>query len=112
VLRPDEVAPVAPGELGVATAMLAEDLVVAGHADAPQRALAQRILAEVSDRFGVPLYARVDLAAGASGEPLLLELEAIEPALYLGTAPGASERFAAAVRAAGRRRPCRISRSR
>jgi hypothetical protein len=46
-----------------------------------------------------PLYARVDLLTGNDGEPLLIELEVAEPALYLATAPGAAERFAAAIRA-------------
>ena len=44
------------------------------------------------------LYARVDLVPGADGAPLLLELEVTEPSLFLDQAPGAAERFAAAVR--------------
>jgi hypothetical protein len=99
LLRPDEVAPLADGALGDAAAMYEEDLVVAGEADAEERALAARVLAEVAERFGVPLYARVDLVPGAEGEPLLIELEVVEPALYLATAEGAVERFAAAIRA-------------
>jgi hypothetical protein len=47
-------------------------------------------------RFGTPLYARVDIAADADGRPVLMELEAIEPNLYLAAAPGAAERFARA----------------
>lgn len=99
VLRPDEVAPVADDAHGAALAMYEDDLVVAGEADAAERALAEQLLTEVSDRFGVPLYARVDLVRGADDEPLLLELEVVEPALYLSTAPGAAERFGAAIRA-------------
>ena len=99
VLAPDEVAPPAPGGHGEAAAMHAEDLVVAGNANAAERALAERIVAEVGERFGVALYARVDLVSDANGAPLLLELEVAEPALYLATAPGAAERFAAAIRA-------------
>ena len=99
VLAADEVAPVAEGELGVARAMLREDLVCAGQARSAELAFAQRVIDEISERFGTPLYARVDLVCGADGEPLLLELEAIEPNLYLASAPGASERLAAAVRA-------------
>jgi glutathione synthase/RimK-type ligase-like ATP-grasp enzyme len=98
VLAPDEVAPLAEGELAPARAMLEEDLVVAGRADAAQLALAHELIAHIDARFGVPLYARVDMLAGADGRPLLIELEVIEPNLYLATAPGASERLAAAVR--------------
>ena len=98
VLRPDEVAPVKEDDpLAVAEVMREDDLVVAGEADASERALAERIVAGVAERFGMPLYARVDMVPGPDGEPVLLELEAIEPALYLHTSPGASERFAAAV---------------
>jgi hypothetical protein len=43
------------------------------------------------------LYARVDTATDAEGQPLLLELEATEPFLFLDHAPAAADRFAAAV---------------
>jgi len=96
VLGPDEVAPTT-GPLQVAQAMLAEDLVSAGSATAAERALATGVMEELAARFGTPLYARVDIVAGPAGEPLLLELEAVEPNLYMGTSPGASERFAESV---------------
>ncbi|MDH4045365.1 MAG: hypothetical protein OEY20_10130 [Gemmatimonadota bacterium] len=44
------------------------------------------------------LYARVDLVPGPDG-PVVMELELVEPALFLGTAPGAAERLAEAVAA-------------
>lgn len=43
------------------------------------------------------LYARVDTARDASGEPVLMELELIEPSLFFGHAPHALDRFVAAV---------------
>jgi glutathione synthase/RimK-type ligase-like ATP-grasp enzyme len=43
-----------------------------------------------------PLYARVDLVAGSDGAPLLIELELIEPNLYLTQHPPAAEVLAAA----------------
>lgn len=99
VLRGDGVAPVADNELGVATAMLEDDLVGPGTADTAQRAVASAIHAEISGRFGVPVYARIDLVPGPDGAPVLLELETIEPSLYLAISPGSSERLADAVRA-------------
>ena len=46
----------------------------------------------------VPLYARVDIVrANDDAGWWLMELELIEPALYLGTSPGAPERFARAL---------------
>jgi hypothetical protein len=97
VLEPDEVAPLAEGLHAPARAMLREGLVTPAEADHSERALAARVLFEVSERFGTPLYARVDLVMNPDGRPVLLELEAIEPALYLGLAHGAAERLAAAV---------------
>ena len=58
-------------------------------------AVARQVLAALP--FDAPLlYARVDLVPGPDG-PLLLELEVTEPCLFLQQAPGATERFAAAV---------------
>ena len=103
VLRPDEVAPVAregfPRELGVAQAMVETDLVTLGAADPAEHALAERVLAEVVERFGTPLFLRVDLVRDSGDKPVLMEIEAIDTVLYLASSPGASERFAAAVRA-------------
>jgi len=98
VLAPDEEAPLADGELAPAAVMLRDDLVTSGVADRAEQALAQRVIGEISERFGgAPLYARVDLVTDLHGQPALLELEAIEPELYLRASPGASERMAAAV---------------
>jgi hypothetical protein len=56
---------------------------------------AARILAAVEEPL---LYARVDLVRGLSGAPELIELELIEPDLYLGYSPEAGAKFAAAAR--------------
>ncbi|HKZ14624.1 MAG TPA: hypothetical protein VJL81_12355 [Solirubrobacterales bacterium] len=96
VLRREGEAPLSDGPLQAAAVMLEDDLVVAGQADQAQRAFAAEVMAAVTARFDTPLYARVDIAADADGRPVLMELEAIEPCLYLATAPGASERLARA----------------
>lgn len=44
----------------------------------------------------LPLYVRVDLIEGDEG-PLLIELELIEPSLFLTVCEGSAERFAAAI---------------
>lgn len=46
-----------------------------------------------------PLYARVDLARDEAGGPVLMELELIEPYLFLASHPPAAERFAEAIAA-------------
>jgi glutathione synthase/RimK-type ligase-like ATP-grasp enzyme len=48
------------------------------------------------------LYARVDLARDAQGRPLLMELELIEPSLFLAQNPPALERLARAIAARAR----------
>jgi len=105
LLAADEVAPMRTDDaLGVAEIMYDPALVVAGSAAADELELASRILAAVGERFGVtPLVARVDMLRDEAGEPVLLELEAIEPNLYFGQSPGAAERLADAIAArAGR----------
>jgi len=52
----------------------------------------------VSRRLGVqPVYARVDLINGIAGEPLLLEVELIDPYLSLDMKPAAAARLAEAL---------------
>jgi hypothetical protein len=89
VLRPDEVAPVREGDIGAAEVMYEDDLVVASTATGAELAFASRVLAWVTARFGAaPLYARVDMVTGDDGAPVLMELEAVEPYLYLAESPG------------------------
>jgi hypothetical protein len=61
--------------------------------------LGTRAIAEVGRRFGAPpVYARVDLLPTPNG-PVVVELELVEPSLFLSFADGAAERFAAAIAA-------------
>ncbi|MER5508325.1 hypothetical protein ABT052_23720 [Streptomyces sp. NPDC002766] len=50
-------------------------------------AVAERALAAVPDAAGL-LYARVDLVDGEDGEPVVMELELVEPNLFLFLHPG------------------------
>jgi hypothetical protein len=98
VLRAGEVAPVRDDAVGAAEVMYDPDLVGPGEASPAELEAAAAVVAELERRFGeIPLYARVDLLAGEDGEPVLLELEAIEPNLYHGQVPGSAERFAEAI---------------
>lgn len=45
----------------------------------------------------VPTYARIDLVEDVEGQPVVLEVEMVEPSAFLRTAEGAADRFAAAV---------------
>lgn len=98
ILCDEGVAPVTKDELQVAKALKEDGVVVPGVGDDAQHALARMIHDKISTQFGVPVFLRVDLVPDPDGEPVLLELEAIEPSLYLASSSGASQRLAAAIR--------------
>ena len=58
---------------------------------------ARRTVAAVPKHLGQVLYARVDIVRDETGGPLLLELELVEPFLFLEHTPAAAPRVAAAV---------------
>ncbi len=62
---------------------------------ASEAALALRSVAAAGGQL---LYARVDVAPGPDGEPVLMELELIEPSLYFLQCPAALDRFVTGVR--------------
>lgn len=59
-----------------------------------ERSVADRAVAGIAP---VPLYARVDLVPRRTGPPALMELELIEPSLYLAFHPEAVDRLADAI---------------
>jgi hypothetical protein len=65
--------------------------------DPPADALAMA-MATLGMLPAAPLYARVDMLRDAEGQFCLMELEAIEPSLFLGHAPDGGASFAAAIR--------------
>ena len=79
-----------------------EEVSAALPIDDDERRLAEAALSTVSRQL---LYARVDVARGADGRPLVMELELIEPSLFLMQHPPALERFADAILAAVRALP-------
>jgi glutathione synthase/RimK-type ligase-like ATP-grasp enzyme len=60
-----------------------------------ERAVAEAALAAFADRI---LYGRVDLARDASGQPMVMELELVEPSLFFACCPGSADRFVAGLR--------------
>jgi hypothetical protein len=103
VLRPDEVAPVRDDELGAAEIMYDPGLVTATDATPAEIDHARAVVAHVAERFDyLPLYARVDMVPGSGGDPVLMELEAIEPNFYLEQAPSTTGRAARAILARAR----------
>lgn len=76
--------------------LFAAERISARDAPADERALAERVLAAMP--FAGPLaYARVDLVRGRNGAPCVLELELVEPSLFLDYGTGAADRLAEAI---------------
>ena len=57
-------------------------------------ALADRALAAVRDRLGPTTYTRVDVVDGPDRRPVVMEVELVEPTLFLDREPAAAGRFA------------------
>ena len=57
-------------------------------------AFAENVLAVLPE---MPLYARVDLVPGLDGKPMLMELELVEPSLFLSFDAAAPAVFADAI---------------
>ena len=92
VLRPDEVAPVRDDGVGAAEIMYDPGLVTATDATPAELEHARTVVSHVRERFDyLPLYARVDTIPGPRGDPVLMELEAIEPNFYLDQVPATTD---------------------
>jgi len=75
-----------------------------------EREVAAGVVAGLRRRFGEDLlFCRVDLVDGPAGDPVVLEVELIEPSLFLSEVPRTADRFAAEIVRAltGRSRPDR-----
>lgn len=101
--------PLLPRDAPAIDALLAPDRVAVCAPSQDELSAALRVLAELT--FGSLLYARVDLVPDDTGRPCLLELELVEPSLFLSYAPGAVERIVCALlerlsRQAGERGKC------
>ena len=62
---------------------------------ADERAVAEAALAPIAGRI---LYGRVDLARDAADQPMVMELELIEPSLFFARQPGSALRYVAGLR--------------
>jgi hypothetical protein len=78
------------------SALYVEEEITARTPTEAEQAVAEATLRALPFDPAQLLYARVDLLDTPDG-PTLIELELTEPSLFVGTAPGAPERFAAAV---------------
>ena len=87
--------PLLKRKAGPTTELFAKETITARVPDAAELRVGAGALQAMP--FDTPLYARVDLIRDQNGEPVVLELELIEPSLFFPFAAGSAERFAAAV---------------
>ena len=78
--------------------LVENQVVTAGVAEPPQLALGRLALAAAESLVGPTTYARVDMVRAEDGTPLLLELELLDPVLFLRTHPNAPATFARVLR--------------
>lgn len=74
-----------------------EEDIRAAEPTAAERAVADAAMAAIPGDGRRPLYARVDLVPDEAGAPVVLELELLEPSLFLAHAAGAAERLTDAI---------------
>jgi glutathione synthase/RimK-type ligase-like ATP-grasp enzyme len=83
---------------GAVDELFVAEQLAAHVADPAQIAVAQAAVDAVAAQLGAPAYARVDLVRTEDGRNLVLELELIEPSLFLRQGgPGATARLVAAL---------------
>jgi hypothetical protein len=90
-------APLLRADVGVTDRLWEQQVITAVAPTQAQRAAADDVMRVVVDHFGPIGYGRVDLVDGSDGHPLVLELELVEPSLFLAQAPGAAGLFAASL---------------
>lgn len=80
---------------GPTTELFAKETIEARVPDAAELRVGARAIQAMP--FETPLYARVDLIRDENGEPVVLELEMVEPSLFFPFAGGSADRFAGAL---------------
>jgi hypothetical protein len=91
-------APLLRADVGVTERLWEQQVITAVTPTDVQLAAAHDVMGVVAHRFGRTGYGRVDLVDGSDGRPLVLELELVEPSLFLAQAPGAARLLAAFLR--------------
>ena len=79
---------------GPAEALWEREVIAPTTPSASHLKLAKAAMAAVARRLGETAYARVDVIDGNDGAPVVLEVELVEPSLFLPAAEGAADRFA------------------
>jgi hypothetical protein len=87
--------PILHEEPDMGNGLFAAEDITARRPSAAEMAVGEQVMAFLRQKFGVaPLYARVDVIPDSSGVPQMMELELVEPSMFLACAPGADDRVA------------------
>jgi hypothetical protein len=86
--------PMIPRGAGPGLSLIQNQVVTAASPSPAQIALGHDAVAAAERLHGPTAYARVDTVEGDDGQPLLLELEMLDPALFFDTDLAGAERFA------------------
>ncbi|MGD0394385.1 MAG: hypothetical protein ABSC41_17305 [Acidimicrobiales bacterium] len=81
-------------DVGVADRLWERQVITSVEPRNEQRTLAETVMRSVHRRFGPTGYGRIDLVDGSDGHPRVLEVELVEPSLFLVHAPEAAIDFA------------------
>ncbi len=89
--------PILKGAIEVVGGLFAKEDIRRREPSAAERRVAEQALEAVPGGAGELLYARVDVAPGPDGEPVVLEMELAEPSLFFNYSDGAEHVMARAI---------------
>jgi glutathione synthase/RimK-type ligase-like ATP-grasp enzyme len=81
-------------DVGVTERLWEQQVISAAEPRRDQQVLAETVVDAVTRLVGPTTYARVDVVDGSEENPLVLEVEVVEPSLFLTHCPSAARRFA------------------
>jgi glutathione synthase/RimK-type ligase-like ATP-grasp enzyme len=85
-------------DVGVTERLWEQQVIAAAEPRPDQHRLSETVMGAVGRLVGPTSYARVDVVDGPDGAPLVLEVEVVEPSLFLIHCPDAARRLAAQLR--------------
>jgi glutathione synthase/RimK-type ligase-like ATP-grasp enzyme len=85
-------------DVGVTERLWEQEVISAGEPRQDQHLLAERVVDAVARLVGPTTYARVDVVDSPEGSPLVLEVEVVEPSLFLIHCPEAARHIASTLR--------------
>jgi hypothetical protein len=80
--------------VGVIDRLWEREVLSVMEASSAQLALGDRVMRTLDAQVGSTSYARVDVAPAPDGNPVVLEIELIDPSLFLDRVPRSADRFA------------------